>query len=172
MTCICRLAKRGDNSEKTPGGSKVGWLLGVIINDSIVHIPGEAVVVRLQELVVSGMLDHVWSAQAVQVPLASHITHCKAAAVWGPVTVHQLDVICPAAVHIRPCVQSREAAQPPAIVTNEAASFLGSVSLVQTRPDTAMTRLNHHTVCTQGMDVYLVSAIIMSTKHSTHSMQR
>lgn len=137
-SCICRFGNKrrlnnSSNSVKAPGGSEVGWLLGVIINDSIVHIPGEAVVVRLQELVVSGMLDHVWSAQAVQVPLASHITHCKAAAVRGPVTIHQLDVVCPAAVYIRPCVLSREAAQPPAIITNEAASFLGSVPLV--RPD-------------------------------------
>ena len=64
------------------------WLLGVVINDSIVDIPGEPVVVRLQELVVSGMPDQAGGAHTVQVPLPRHITHHQAAAIGGPVAVH------------------------------------------------------------------------------------
>ena len=84
----------------SPGGSEVGRLLGVVINDSVVDVPGEAVVVGLQELVVSGVLDQVGRPQAVQVELARHIAHHQAAAVRGPVAVHQLNGVRPAAMGV------------------------------------------------------------------------
>ena len=80
----------------------MGRLLSVVINDSTIHISGQAVIVRLQELVISGELDQVWSARAVHVKLASHVADHEAVAVRRPVAIHQLDVICPAVVCVRP----------------------------------------------------------------------
>ena len=95
----------------SPGGPQVWWQLCVVINDSIAEVSGEPVIIRLQELVVAGMAHCVGRPQAVQVQLACHIAHHKAVAAGGPVAVHQLDVVCPAAMYVRPRVLGREAAQ-------------------------------------------------------------
>ncbi len=70
------------------------------------------------------MLDHGRGSHAVHVPLPCHITHHKAAAIWGPVTIYQLDVVCPAAVHVRPGVLCREAAWHRLLGQQEAAKIL------------------------------------------------
>lgn len=93
-----------------PGGPQMGWQLSVVINDSIVEIPCEPVIVRLQELVVACMPHKIGRPQAVHVPLACHITHHKAIPAGGPMTIHQLYVVGPAAMYVWPCVLSGKAA--------------------------------------------------------------
>ena len=56
------------------------------------------------------MLDHVGGSKAVSMPLPSHIADHQAAAIRRPVAVHQLDVVCPTGVHVRPGVLSGETA--------------------------------------------------------------
>ena len=93
-----------------PGGSQVGWLLRVIINDSIIDVSRQAVVVRLKELVIARKLDHLGGSKAVGVPLPGHIADHQAAAVRRPVAIHQLDVVSPAGVHVWPGVLGGETA--------------------------------------------------------------
>ena len=93
-----------------PGRPEMGWQLGIVINDSVVEVSGEPVIVRLQELIIASVPDQIGRPQTVHMPLSCHITYHQAVASGGPVAIHQLDVICPAAVYIWPCVLRREAA--------------------------------------------------------------
>lgn len=102
--------RRGGGRQRAPGGSHVGRLLRVVINDGIVDITCQAVIFRLKELVIAGVLDQGRGPQAVSMPLPCHITHHQAAAIGRPVAIHQLDVVCPAGVHVWPGVLRGEAA--------------------------------------------------------------